>query len=260
WGQEGVCGKGGHVGGTLWGRKVGPRERPAGRVRAMGCATSQLRPGYNVAVEIAVPHCARWAAITRLPHPPACCGTLPAEIGACTATSHKPWSPAAWLEPLSMALYACHWAGSPWTATCCCVGLAPSGSLHYPWPRPWQRHVLVTDLPSQQLLEAQGLGADARGSRNSGQCWGVEPCVQAGAYATGWQHPALVRLGLRSLAQMPCWMPPCRRRLLEGVRVPQHVGISHHPAVRPLVTHQFPLEEALQALGHCTCDPRKCSP
>lgn len=73
-------------------------------------------------VELAVPHCARWAAITRLPHPLACCGTLPTEAGAlhgylCQALAScypllpgLSWDEATWLEPLSVALYTCHWA------------------------------------------------------------------------------------------------------------------------------------------------------
>ncbi|TFK13743.1 partitioning defective 3-like protein B-like [Platysternon megacephalum] len=91
-----------------WGSGVGPRA--AGWVRAMGWATSRLRPGYHVAVEIAVPHCARRAAITRLPHPPACCGTLPAETGTLHGYHHQALASCYPSSPASVALYACHWA------------------------------------------------------------------------------------------------------------------------------------------------------
>uniref|UniRef100_A0A674KE34 Uncharacterized protein n=1 Tax=Terrapene triunguis TaxID=2587831 RepID=A0A674KE34_9SAUR len=157
----------------------------------------------------------------------------------------------AWLSrgcsPLCQA--GCYNPSPPSPAACCCVGLAPSGSSTHGSTRCWS---VICPASSCRRLRVWGRMPGGAGALGSGSG------VQAGAYTTGWQHLALVGLGLRSLAQMPCWMPPCRRRLSEGVRVPQHVAISHRPAVRPLVTHQFPLEETLQCAPIGNPPPTAC--
>ncbi|KAJ4946865.1 hypothetical protein JOQ06_008908 [Pogonophryne albipinna] len=180
-------------------------------------------------------------------------------------------------EPLSVGIHACRRAGVTLGTTVLICGAGPIGLVCLLVAKAMgASQVVITDLAPERLTMAKELGADFQLTVKRGdtpqqlaesveeklgaqphvtiECSGVESSIQTAIYAT---RPggvvALVGLGAE-MANIPLIHAALREVDIRGVfrycnTWPMAVAMlaSGKVNVKPLVTHRFPLEQAVQA-------------
>ncbi|KAI4829790.1 hypothetical protein CgunFtcFv8_020728 [Champsocephalus gunnari] len=181
------------------------------------------------------------------------------------------------IEPLSVGIHACRRAGVTLGTTVLICGAGPIGLVCLLVAKAMgASQVVITDLAPERLTMAKELGADFQLTVKRGdapqqlaesveeklgaqphvtiECSGVESSIQTAIYAT---RPGgvvtLVGLGAE-MANIPLIHAAVREVDIRGVfrycnTWPMAVAMlaSGKVNVKPLVTHRFPLEQALQA-------------
>ncbi|NXP75127.1 DHSO dehydrogenase, partial [Ramphastos sulfuratus] len=183
------------------------------------------------------------------------------------------------IEPLSVGIHACRRAGVTLGTKVFISGSGtPAGQVLSPPPECLSSSSLFglsPDLSAPRLQKAKELGADftIQVTKESPQevaskveallgckpevtveCTGVEACIQAGIYATR-SGGTLVLVGLGpELVTLPMVTAAVREVDIRGIfrycnTWPVAIALlaSKRIDVRPLVTHRFPLERALEA-------------
>ncbi|XP_026939976.1 sorbitol dehydrogenase isoform X2 [Sagmatias obliquidens] len=203
------------------------------------------------------------------------------------------------IEPLSVGIHACRRAGVTLGHKVFVCGAGPIGLVSLLVAKAMgASQVVVTDLSASRLSKAKEVGADflLQISNESPQeiankvegllgckpevtieCTGVETSIQAGIYATQ-SGGTLVLVGLGSeMTSVPLVHAATREVDIKGVfrycnTWPMAISMlaSKSVNVKPLVTHRFPLEKALEAfetskkgLGlkvMIKCDPKDQNP
>uniref|UniRef100_A0A8C2NLL0 Sorbitol dehydrogenase n=1 Tax=Capra hircus TaxID=9925 RepID=A0A8C2NLL0_CAPHI len=180
------------------------------------------------------------------------------------------------IEPLSVGIHACRRAGVTLGNKVLVCGAGPIGLVNLLAAKAMgAAQVVVTDLSASRLSKAKEVGADfiLQISNESPQeiakkvegllgskpevtieCTGVETSIQAGIYATH-SGGTLVLVGLGSeMTSVPLVHAATREVDIKGVfrycnTWPMAISMlaSKSVNVKPLVTHRFPLEKALEA-------------
>ncbi|KAM9714743.1 sorbitol dehydrogenase isoform 1-T1 [Dama dama] len=180
------------------------------------------------------------------------------------------------IEPLSVGIHACRRAGVTLGNKVFVCGAGPIGLVSLLAAKAMgAAQVVVTDLSASRLSKAKEVGADfiLQISNESPQeiakkvegllgskpevtieCTGVETSIQAGIYATH-SGGTLVLVGLGSeMTSVPLVHAATREVDIKGVfrycnTWPMAISMlaSKSVNVKPLVTHRFPLEKALEA-------------
>ncbi|KAB0372109.1 sorbitol dehydrogenase isoform X1 [Muntiacus reevesi] len=180
------------------------------------------------------------------------------------------------IEPLSVGIHACRRAGVTLGNKVLVCGAGPIGLVSLLAAKAMgAAQVVVTDLSASRLSKAKEVGADfiLQISNESPQeiakkvegllgskpevtieCTGVETSIQAGIYATH-SGGTLVLVGLGSeMTRVPLVHAATREVDIKGVfrycnTWPMAISMlaSKSVNVKPLVTHRFPLEKALEA-------------
>ncbi|KAJ8417638.1 hypothetical protein AAFF_G00224810 [Aldrovandia affinis] len=181
------------------------------------------------------------------------------------------------IEPLSVGIHACRRAGVTLGSTALICGAGPIGLVCLLVAKAMgASQVVISDLSDERLAMAKELGADfplqvkmgdmpeelARNVEGQlgGQphvtieCTGVESSVQTAIYATR-PGGVVVLVGLGSeMATVPLLNAAVREVDIRGVfryrnTWPMAIAMlaSKQVNVKPLVTHRFPLEQAVQA-------------
>ncbi|KAL3993042.1 aminoacyl tRNA synthase complex-interacting multifunctional protein 1 [Sarotherodon galilaeus] len=181
------------------------------------------------------------------------------------------------IEPLSVGIHACRRAGVTLGSTVFVCGAGPIGLVCLLAAKAMgASQVVISDLSEERLLMAKELGADflLTVTRGDGaqqlaksveemlgtqphitiECTGVESCIQTAIYATR-SGGVVVLVGLGSeLATVPLINAAVREVDIRGVfrycnTWPMAIAMlaSRKVNVKPLVTHRFPLEQAVQA-------------
>ncbi|TKS70214.1 Sorbitol dehydrogenase [Collichthys lucidus] len=181
------------------------------------------------------------------------------------------------IEPLSVGIHACRRAGVTLGSTVLICGAGPIGLVCLLVAKAMgASKVVITDLSSERLTMAKELGADFQLTVKRGdvpqqlaktvedmlgtqpqitiECTGVESSIQTGIYATH-AGGVLVLVGLgNEMATIPLINAAVREVDIRGVfrycnTWPMAIAMlaSGKVNVKPLVTHRFPLEQAVQA-------------
>nr|XP_012620419.2 sorbitol dehydrogenase [Microcebus murinus] len=180
------------------------------------------------------------------------------------------------IEPLSVGIHACRRAGVTLGNKVLVCGAGPIGLVSLLVAKAMgAAQVVVTDLSSSRLSKAKEVGADLvlQVSKETPQevaskvqgllgckpdvtieCTGAEACIQAGIYATA-SGGTMVLVGLGSeMNTVPLLNAAVREVDIRGVfrycntwPVVISMLASKTVNVKPLVTHRFPLEKALEA-------------
>ncbi|XP_004543275.1 sorbitol dehydrogenase [Maylandia zebra] len=181
------------------------------------------------------------------------------------------------IEPLSVGIHACRRAGVTLGSTVFVCGAGPIGLVCLLAAKAMgASQVVISDLSEERLLMAKDLGADFLLTVRRGdgaqqlaksveemlgaqphitiECTGVESCIQTAIYATR-SGGVVVLVGLGSeLATVPLINAAVREVDIRGVfrycnTWPMAIAMlaSGKVNVKPLVTHRFPLEQAVQA-------------
>ncbi|KAK2493032.1 hypothetical protein MC885_010887 [Smutsia gigantea] len=180
------------------------------------------------------------------------------------------------IEPLSVGIHACRRAGITLGSKVLVCGAGPIGLVSLLVAKAMgAAQVVVTDLSASRLSKAKEVGADLvlQISKETPQeiashvegllgcqpevtieCTGAESAVQAGIYATR-SGGTLVLVGLGSkMTSVPLVHAATREVDIKGVfrycnTWPMAISMlaSKSVNVKPLVTHRFPLEKALEA-------------
>ncbi|XP_049573888.1 sorbitol dehydrogenase [Syngnathus scovelli] len=181
------------------------------------------------------------------------------------------------IEPLSVGIHACRRAGVALGSTVLICGAGPIGLLCLLVAKAMgASQVVITDLFPERLAMAKNLGADFQLTvkREDGpqqlakkvedllgaqphitiECSGVESCIQTAIYATR-SGGVVVLVGLGSeTVTIPLLNAAVREVDIRGVfrycnTWPMAIAMlaSGKVNVKPLVTHRFPLEQAIQA-------------
>ncbi|XP_045142395.1 sorbitol dehydrogenase [Echinops telfairi] len=195
---------------------------------------------------------------------------------ASPATLERKKLEGALIEPLSVGIHACRRAGVTLGNKVFVCGAGPIGLVTLLVAKAMgAAQVVVTDLSASRLAKAQEVGADLtlQVSKESPQevaskvegllgckpevsieCTGAEAAIQAGIYATR-SGGTLVLVGLGpEMTTVPLVHAAIREVDIKGVfrycnTWPMAISMlaSKSVNVRPLVTHRFPLEKALDA-------------
>lgn len=181
------------------------------------------------------------------------------------------------IEPLSVGIHACRRAGVSLGSTVLICGAGPIGLVCLLVAKAMgASKVLITDLFPERLVVAKELGADFQLQVKKGdeakqlaksvedklgvqphvtiECTGAESCVQTAVYATR-PGGVVVVVGLGSeIVNFPLVNAAVREVDIRGVfrycnTWPMAIAMlaSGKVNVKPLVTHRFPLEQAMQA-------------
>ncbi|KAF3686495.1 Sorbitol dehydrogenase [Channa argus] len=181
------------------------------------------------------------------------------------------------IEPLSVGIHACRRAGVTLGSTVLICGSGPIGLCSLLAAKAMgASQVVITDLFSERLTVAKELGADFQLNVKRGdepqqlaksvtdllgaqpqitiECTGSESSIQTAIYATC-SGGVVVLVGLGSeMATVPLVNAAVREVDIRGVfrycnTWPMAIAMlaSGKVNVKPLVTHRFPLEEAVQA-------------
>uniref|UniRef100_A0A1A8H6N7 Sorbitol dehydrogenase n=1 Tax=Nothobranchius korthausae TaxID=1143690 RepID=A0A1A8H6N7_9TELE len=181
------------------------------------------------------------------------------------------------IEPLSVGIHACRRAGVTLGSTVLICGAGPIGLVSLLAAKAMgASQVIITDLSAERLTMAKELGADFQltvkredGAQQLAQkvedmlgarpqitieCTGVESCVQTAIYATR-SGGVVVLVGLGAvMCTVPLINAAVREVDIRGVfrycnTWPMAISMlaSGKVNVKPLVTHRFPLEQAVQA-------------
>ncbi|KAF7212072.1 sorbitol dehydrogenase isoform X1 [Nothobranchius furzeri] len=181
------------------------------------------------------------------------------------------------IEPLSVGIHACRRAGVTLGSTVLICGAGPIGLVSLLAAKAMgASQVIITDLSAERLMMAKELGADFQLTvkREDGalqlaqkvedtlgarpqitiECTGVESCVQTAIYATQ-SGGVVVLVGLGAvMCTVPLINAAVREVDIRGVfrycnTWPMAISMlaSGKVNVKPLVTHRFPLEQAVQA-------------
>ncbi|XP_021263301.1 sorbitol dehydrogenase [Numida meleagris] len=180
------------------------------------------------------------------------------------------------IEPLSVGIHACKRAGVTLGSKVFICGSGPIGLVNVIIAKMMgAAAVIVTDLSASRLQTAKEVGADftiqvknetpqevaAKVESLLGcmpeitvECTGVQACIQAGIYATR-SGGTLVLVGLGpEMVTVPIVNAAVREVDIRGIfrycnTWPVAISLlaSKRINVKPLVTHRFPLEKALEA-------------
>ncbi|XP_030580919.1 sorbitol dehydrogenase [Archocentrus centrarchus] len=181
------------------------------------------------------------------------------------------------IEPLSVGIHACQRAGVTLGSTVFVCGAGPIGLVCLLVAKAMgASQVVISDLSEERLSMAKELGADFLLTVKSGdgpqelaksvadmlgtrphvtiECTGVESCIQTAIYTTR-SGGVVVLVGLGSeMATVPLINAAVREVDIRGVfrycnTWPMAIAMlaSGKVNVKPLVTHRFPLEQAVQA-------------
>ncbi|KAG5848787.1 sorbitol dehydrogenase isoform X2 [Anguilla anguilla] len=181
------------------------------------------------------------------------------------------------IEPLSVGIYACRRAQVTLGSTVLICGAGPIGLVCLLVAKAMgASHVAISDLIAERLEMAKELGADfllqvkrgdtpeelakkvegqlGRQPQATIECTGVESSIQTAIYATR-RGGVVVLVGLGSeMVTVPLLSAAVREVDIRGVfrysntwPVAINMLASKQVNVKPLVTHRFPLEEAVQA-------------
>lgn len=181
------------------------------------------------------------------------------------------------IEPLSVGIHACRRAGVTLGSTVLICGAGPIGLVSLLVAKAMgASQVIITDLAQERLTMAKELGADFQLKVERGvkpqqlaksiegmlgvqphitiECTGVESSVQTAIYATR-SGGVAVMVGLGAeMASIPLVNAAVREVDIRGVfrycnTWPMAIAMlaSGKVNVKPLVTHRFPLEDAVQA-------------
>lgn len=181
------------------------------------------------------------------------------------------------IEPLSVGIHACRRAGVALGSTVLICGAGPIGLVSLLVAKAMgASQVVITDLAKDRLSMAKELGADfslevkredtaaelaKKVSELLGdqpqitiECTGVQSCIQTAIYATR-SGGVVVLVGLGAeMTTVPLINAAVREVDIRGVfrycnTWPMAIAMlaSKKVNVKPLVTHRFPLEEAVQA-------------
>nr|XP_020488167.1 sorbitol dehydrogenase [Labrus bergylta] len=181
------------------------------------------------------------------------------------------------IEPLSVGIHACRRAGVTLGSSMLICGAGPIGLVCLVVAKAMgASQVVITDLSSERLAMAKELGADFQVTVTRGdapqqlaqnvadmldaqphitiECTGVESSIQTAIYATR-SGGVVVLVGLGSeMATVPLINAAVREVDIRGVfrycnTWPMAIAMlaSGKVNVKPLVTHRFPLEQAVQA-------------
>uniref|UniRef100_A0A1A7XTK5 Sorbitol dehydrogenase n=1 Tax=Iconisemion striatum TaxID=60296 RepID=A0A1A7XTK5_9TELE len=181
------------------------------------------------------------------------------------------------IEPLSVGIHACRRAGVTLGSTVLICGAGPIGLVSLLAAKAMgASQVIITDLSAERLAMAKELGADFQLTvkREDGaqqlakkiedmlgarpqitiECTGVESCIQTAIYATQ-SGGVVVLVGLGAvMCTVPLVNAAVREVDIRGVfrycnTWPMAISMlaSGKVNVKPLVTHRFPLEQAVQA-------------
>ncbi|XP_026234723.1 sorbitol dehydrogenase [Anabas testudineus] len=181
------------------------------------------------------------------------------------------------IEPLSVGIHACRRAGVTLGSTVLICGAGPIGLVSLIVAKAMgASQVVVTDLSPERLKMAKELGADFQLTVKRGEepqqlaksvaellgaqphitieCTGAESSIQTAIYATR-SGGVVVLVGLGSeMATVPLVNAAVREVDIRGVfrycnTWPMAIAMlsSGKVNVKPLVTHRFPLEQAVQA-------------
>ncbi|XP_067829652.1 sorbitol dehydrogenase-like [Heptranchias perlo] len=207
----------------------------------------------------------------------------------------------AMIEPLSVAIHACRRGGVTIGSKVFILGAGPIGLVNLLVSKAMgASQIVICDLSLNRLEKAKQMGAsftiavekstnpkelgqkvkDALGGAMpdiSIECTGAELCMQAGIYATK-SGGVLVLVGMgKPSANIPVLDVAIREVDIRGVfrycnTWPEAIAMlaSKRIDVKPLVTHRFPLEEALEAFKKTKegvgikvmlkCDPNNQNP
>ncbi|XP_017296411.1 sorbitol dehydrogenase [Kryptolebias marmoratus] len=181
------------------------------------------------------------------------------------------------IEPLSVGIHACCRAGVTLGSTVLICGAGPIGLVSLLVAKAMgASQVIITDLSAERLAMAKELGADLQltvmtedGAQQLAkkvqdmlgaqpqitiECTGAESCIQTAIYATR-SGGVVVLVGLGAvMATVPLVNAAVREVDIRGVfrycnTWPMAIAMlaSGKVNVKPLVTHRFPLEQAVQA-------------
>uniref|UniRef100_UPI0037E978BE sorbitol dehydrogenase n=1 Tax=Semicossyphus pulcher TaxID=241346 RepID=UPI0037E978BE len=181
------------------------------------------------------------------------------------------------IEPLSVGIHACRRAGVTLGSSVLICGAGPIGLVSLVVAKAMgASQVVITDLSAERLAMAKELGADFQLTVTRGdgpqqmaqkvadmlgaqpqitiECTGAESCIQTAIYATR-SGGVVVLVGLGSeMATLPIVNAAVREVDIRGVfrycnTWPMAIAMlaSGKVNVKPLVTHRFPLEQAVQA-------------
>nr|XP_046244811.1 sorbitol dehydrogenase [Scatophagus argus] len=180
------------------------------------------------------------------------------------------------VEPLSVGIHACRRAGVTLGDTVLICGAGPIGLVSLLVAKAMgASKVLITDLSPERLKMAKELGADFQLTVKRGEgpqqlaksvedilgaqphitleCTGIESCIQTAIYATR-SGGVVVLVGLGSEMTVSLINAALREVDIRGVcrycnTWPMAIAMlaSGKVNVKPLVTHRFPLEQAVQA-------------
>ncbi|MBN3306621.1 DHSO dehydrogenase, partial [Amia calva] len=180
------------------------------------------------------------------------------------------------IEPLSVGIHACRRAGVTLGSTMFICGAGPIGLVCLLVAKAMgTSQVVMSDLSADRLQKAKELGADyamqvqkesaaVLAQRVKGllgrqpditiECTGAESCIQTAIYATR-SGGVVVLVGLgKEMVNIPLLDAAVREVDLRGVfrycnTWPMAISMlaSQKVNVKPLVTHRFPLEQALDA-------------
>ncbi|KAI1889545.1 hypothetical protein AGOR_G00163970 [Albula goreensis] len=282
----------------------------AGCIVKVGSEVKHLKAGDRVAVEPGVPReMDEFFKTGRYNLSPTIffCATPPDDGNLCRYYTHNAnfcyklpdsvtFEEGALIEPLSVGIYACQRGGVSLGSTVLICGAGPIGLVCLLVAKAMgASQVAITDLSAERLAMAKELGADLplqvnRGdapeelARNVGsqahvtiECTGVESSIQTAIYATR-PGGVVVMVGLGSeMVTIPLLSAAVREVDIRGVfryrnTWPMAIAMlaSKQVNVKPLVTHRFPLEQAVQAfettrqgLGvkvMLKCDPKDQNP
>uniref|UniRef100_A0A8B9J4C6 Sorbitol dehydrogenase n=1 Tax=Astyanax mexicanus TaxID=7994 RepID=A0A8B9J4C6_ASTMX len=181
------------------------------------------------------------------------------------------------IEPLSVGIHACRRAGVTLGSSVLVCGAGPIGLVTLLAAKAMgASQVIISDLSADRLAKAKELGADfllpvkredtaqEMAKRVEGilggmphisiECTGAESCIQTAIYATR-SGGVVVLVGLGAeMATVPILNAAVREVDIRGVfrycnTWPVAIAMlaSKRVNVMPLVTHRFPLEQAVQA-------------
>ncbi|PKU41578.1 sorbitol hypothetical protein [Limosa lapponica baueri] len=214
-------------------------------------------------------------------------------------THLKPEQSLRWYKPLSVGIHACKRAGVTLGSKVFVSGSGPIGLVNVLVAKMMgAAAVVITDLSASRLQKAKEVGADftiqvknetpqevaSKVESLLGcmpeitvECTGAQACIQAGIYATR-SGGTLVLVGLGpEMVTVPIVNAAVREVDIRGIfrycnTWPVAIALlaSKRINVKPLVTHRFPLEKALEAFETTRrgegvkvmlkCDPTDHSP
>ncbi|XP_028299055.1 sorbitol dehydrogenase isoform X1 [Gouania willdenowi] len=181
------------------------------------------------------------------------------------------------IEPLSVGIHACRRAGVTLGSTVLICGAGPIGLVCLLVAKAMgASQAVITDLTAERLTMAKDLGADFQLTVKKSdrpqdlaksvedmlggqphitiECTGAESCIQTAIYATR-SGGVVVLVGLGAdMASVPLINAAVREVDIRGVfrycnTWPMAISMlaSGSVNIKPLVTHRFPLEQAVQA-------------